>query len=231
MSKYKIGKVYKIIYIGNENVNITYIGSTFNTLRDRFYHHKNSFNAKNKKNIVSIYPYFEKYGIKNFKIILIKEYKVCDKLHLESKEQLYINKIKNINKQCSFQLSSKLWMKNYYKDNKDKIKEKSKNRYESNKEEILNRQKIISLKYREKNDKILKEIIKCECGKTLTKQSLKLHLTSNKHLNYINNINNIKKNHNDKIICECGIVYSRGNKNQHIKTKKHLNFINPLTEL
>ena len=102
MTNYKIGKVYKIIYIGNENINITYIGSTFNTLRDRFYHHKNSFiNNKNKK--LSLYPYFEKYSIENFKIFLIKEYKVCDKKHLEVYEQLWMNNFKNINKIKAFQ--------------------------------------------------------------------------------------------------------------------------------
>ena len=182
MSNYKNGKVYKIIYIGNENINITYIGSTFNTLRDRWYCHVNSFNVKNKKKIVSIYPYFKQYGIENFKIFSIKEYEVVDKLHLESKEQLWMNKIKNINKQCSFQLSTKLWKKNYYNNNKDKIKEQSKKRYNFNKEEILKQQKEYNLKNKEKR----KEIINCECGKTLTKQSLKYHLTSKKHLKYLN---------------------------------------------
>jgi hypothetical protein len=37
------------------------------------------------------------------------------------------------------------------------------------------------LKNKEKN----KEIINCECGKTLKKQSLKYHLISKKHIKYL----------------------------------------------
>ena len=67
----KRGKIYKIMYIGNENVNIIYVGSTLNTLRDRWHSHKKSYKS-NKKNI-SIYKYFDEYDIINFKIFLIKE--------------------------------------------------------------------------------------------------------------------------------------------------------------
>jgi len=97
----KTGKVYKIIH--NQS-NITYIGSTFNSLRDRWRIHKDRFTQykKNSSRNLSIHTYFEKYGIENFKIILIKEYEVEDRNHLESKEQLWINKIKCINIQSAF---------------------------------------------------------------------------------------------------------------------------------
>jgi group I intron endonuclease len=97
----KIGKVYKIICSQSNDV---YIGSTFNTLRDRWMDHKNRYRVyqKNKSRNMSIHTYFDKYGIDNFKIILIKEYEVVDRKHLESKEQLWINKLKNINIQSAF---------------------------------------------------------------------------------------------------------------------------------
>jgi len=88
----KIGRIYKIIHTQS---NICYVGSTFNTLRDRWRGHKNDY--KCDKN-VSIYPYFKEFGIENFKIILIKEYEVVDRLHLESKEQIWINKLNCCNK-------------------------------------------------------------------------------------------------------------------------------------
>ena len=97
----KTGKVYKIICTQSNDV---YIGSTFNTLRDRWMDHKNRYRQyqKNPSRNMSIHTYFDKYGTDNFKIILIKEYEVVDRKHLESKEQLWINKFKNINIQSAF---------------------------------------------------------------------------------------------------------------------------------
>ena len=97
----KTGKVYKIICTQSDDV---YIGSTFNTLRDRWMAHKNRYKQyqKNNSRNMSIHTYFDKYGIDNFKIILIKEYEVIDRNHLETKEQLWLNKLKNINTQSAF---------------------------------------------------------------------------------------------------------------------------------
>ena len=93
----KIGRVYKIIH--NQS-NICYVGSTFNTLRDKWQRHRHSFARYLNKNGAefSIYPYFKEYGIENFKILLIKEYEVIDRRHLEVMEQLWINKLKSVNK-------------------------------------------------------------------------------------------------------------------------------------
>ena len=98
MSEYKIGKIYKIIHNQSD---LIYIGSTISTLRDRFYQHKKSLSC-----IIS--KYFSKYGIENFKIILIKEYKICDRTHLEMYEQLWINKMKCININNPFEILRKL---------------------------------------------------------------------------------------------------------------------------
>ena len=97
----KTGKVYKIICSLTNDI---YIGSTFNTLRDRWMTHKNRYRQyqKNPSRNMSIHNYFDKYGIDNFKIILIKEYEVVDRNHLESKEQLWINSLKPINIQSAF---------------------------------------------------------------------------------------------------------------------------------
>jgi hypothetical protein len=185
MSEYKIGKIYKIMYIGNENIHITYIGSTFNTLRDRFYNHKA------KKNC-AIYSYFEEYGIENFKIFLIKEYEVCDLKHLQLYEQLWMNKLKNININKAFQID-KLYNKQYSKLNKIKNNIRSKKWNEQNKE-ITN---IRSKKWNEQNKEIIKiynkeryiknkESILCECGSNVTKYNLNNHIKTKKHINFIN---------------------------------------------
>ena len=78
----KIGKIYRIVHLHS---NVQYVGSTFHKrLNDRMRNHRTSYNAwlKGKEGKCAIYPYFKEHGIENFKIILIKEYQVCDKKHL-----------------------------------------------------------------------------------------------------------------------------------------------------
>src|SRR5271166_3852804 len=96
MSDFEIGFVYKIIH--NQS-NICYVGSTFNRLSNRMNRHKQDYNRwlNGKFNNCGIYSYFQQFGIENFKIILIKEYKVINRRHLETKEQLWINKLKSVN--------------------------------------------------------------------------------------------------------------------------------------
>ena len=133
-----------------------YIGSTFNELKYRWKGHK--ANYKNKTLNYSIYAYFDKYGIDNFTMKLLRSYNVYrehnkDNKHLRAYEQLWINKLKCVNKYCAFQPlkkerkkeSSNIWenknkekkkeyIKGYYEKNKEKKKEYLKGYYENNKE-------------------------------------------------------------------------------------------------
>ena len=207
MSNNKKGKVYKIIYIGNENVNITYIGSTFNTLRDRWRNHKSD--SKKKDHNLSIYQYFDKYGIDNFKMILIKEYEVIDRKHLEMYEQLWMNKISCINIKKAFQplfkqqrkiydIENKEYIterkKKYNYKNKEYIAEKTRKWYANNTEKALEYKKDYYINYKkewyekQKNEKSKK--ITCECGSIIAKYSLNLHLKSKKHIQY-KSLNNL----------------------------------------
>ncbi len=93
---YKTGRVYKIISTeGNE----CYVGSTFDTTRSRLNHHKGYYKRylihKEHKQL-SVYDIFDKYGIENCRLILIKEYEVVDRRHLEVYETLWIKKLKSI---------------------------------------------------------------------------------------------------------------------------------------
>jgi len=81
--------------------NVVYVGSTFNQLKKRWAQHKSQF--KTDPSEISIYSYFKKHGIENFKIVLIKEYEVSsknlqDKKHLSVYETLWIKKLNAINK-------------------------------------------------------------------------------------------------------------------------------------
>ena len=209
MTEYKKGKIYKIIYIGNENINITYIGSTFNTLRDRQQGHKDNFkkwiNDKQNKSI-TIFPFYEKYDIKSFKIILIKEYEVCDRNHLFMYEQLWMNKLKCINEQKAFEPLFKQRNKEYREKNKDKIKAKKKEYCENNKDKIK--------EYREKNKEKAKEYYENN------KEKINEYCEKNK-----DKIKERKKEYRKiKVICECGSEFINNNKSRHLKSKKHLKF-------
>jgi hypothetical protein len=98
-----IGSIYRIIHLHS---NICYVGSTLDTVRNRWQGHRTAYKTWLKdetKSSISIYQYFKEYDIKNFKCILVKEYEVEDKNHLLAYEQLWINKLNTINKQCAFQ--------------------------------------------------------------------------------------------------------------------------------
>lgn len=115
-NKYKNGIIYKIIH--NTNPEIVYIGSTVCRLNTRWKRHKKGYISwinGYTKGKCSICPYFKEYGIKNFKCIELKKYKVVDAKHLSVYEQLWLNKIKNINKNKVFS-PNKFYTK-YYKKN------------------------------------------------------------------------------------------------------------------
>ncbi len=141
--EYATGRVYIIIY--NLNPKIFYIGSTYNILKQRFSKHKSHFvEGKN----CSIYPYFEKYGIENFTMKLIKEYQVVrehakDNKHLSVYETLWINKIKgNVNKALPFNPLKKLDRLIYRENHRESELIRAKKHYETNKKVINENRKI-----------------------------------------------------------------------------------------
>lgn len=126
---YKLGTVYRIVCLSNPELP-PYIGSTFNELRHRWTQHKQDYQKYlkgGKFHNLSIYPYFSLYGIENFKIIKIKEYLVYrehekDRKHLSVYEQLWLNKLKNLNKFRAFNIKH-IYFSNYDKNRKNKKKE------------------------------------------------------------------------------------------------------------
>ena len=116
INKYKNGIIYKISH--KLLTNIVYIGSTVCRLSTRWKRHKLSFSSWNNgytKNKCSICPYFKEYGIKSFNCVVLQKYKILDAKHLNVYEQLWINKIKNINKNNVFN-PTKHYKKNYKKN-------------------------------------------------------------------------------------------------------------------
>ena len=170
---YSIGHIYKIIC--SLDSSFCYIGSTFNELRHRFQNHKTKYKTQTG---VTIYEYFKKYGIENFKIIKIKSYNVYrshnkDDLHLKVYETLWINKTKNcINKIAPFNplRKNKRFLRMYLRPIM-----KERNKYDPEYQK----------KYRENNKQKLKEQssekIICErCNAEIKKRSKCNHVKSKK---------------------------------------------------
>jgi hypothetical protein len=93
---YSTGHIYKIICRVDDT--FCYIGSTFNTLRNRWQDYKHNYKCKSGN--INLNCKFYKYGIDKFKMILIKDYLVyrennSDHKQLKAYETLWINKSKS----------------------------------------------------------------------------------------------------------------------------------------
>jgi hypothetical protein len=181
MDRYKNGKIYKII--DNTTGNI-YIGSTCEpTLAHRLAKHKNSYikYLKGKYHFVTSFKILEN---NDYDIILLEEYSCETKDQLLARERYYIE-----NNNCVNKIIPTRNMKEYYKNNKDKIKEQQKEYYENNKDKKLEYQK----QYKELNIEKIKqrnyEQFICECGGKYTYNHKVRHLNTIKHEQYLETLN------------------------------------------
>tara|TARA_R110002020_G_scaffold469615_1_gene694751 strand:+ start:167 stop:670 length:504 start_codon:yes stop_codon:yes gene_type:complete len=158
---------------------------------------------KNRKKC-SCYPYYKKYGIENFKIVLIKSYEVCrehvkDRRHLEAYETLWINRHRG---KCCNKNSPVEYLK----------KEKDSEYYYNNKEQKCKYQKEYAEKNKKHIDEYQKEYRK-ENRSRLNRQR-KEYVEKNKVQITAKNV--------EKVQCECGCVVQRGSLTNHRKSKKHI---------
>jgi hypothetical protein len=203
-----LGKIYKIVVAQSNDI---YIGSTFDNLAQRFKNHKNQYKLwkDGKNNNCASFDLFDKYGIDNCKALLIKEYDVVDRKHLEMYEQLWINRLCNVNKHAAFRIK-KLYMKQYDEERKEQKAEYSKKWYEEHKEE----KKKYNKKWREGHDE--------HCKRYREERKEKQAEYGKKW--YEEHIDTLKQKRKEKITCEiCKCEITRNGKSHHERTKKHLN--------
>ena len=205
MVNYQDAKIYKLVGGG-----LTYYGSTCNELRIRLYQHKSNINKCKSKQLFNTGDKVD--------IVLVEKYPCNDKLELHQRERYHIENNECINKVIPTRTD-----KQYYEDNKNKIKQY----YESNKDKIKEKNK----EYREDNKDKIKEYF--ETNKDKIKEYLKEYYESNKdkiieqkYKYYETNKDKIKERKNEKIKCECGKIYTQSNKSRHKQSKKHIQFIN-----
>ena len=168
MVNYKNGKIYKLV---NDELNLTYYGSTCNELRKRLNDHKKKSNKCSSKIM------FES-GV--VKIYLVEEFPTENKMLLNQRERYYIENNECVNKvipgrtRKEYRDDNKykinITEKEYYNNNKDKIIEKKKEYYQNNKDKIK--------EYYQNNKDKIKERAKefNENNKEKRKQYLKQYL-------------------------------------------------------
>jgi hypothetical protein len=150
-NRYKNGKIYTIRYRNDDS--LIYVGSTTQPLYKRFHGHKIScLNEKSKEYNKTLYVKIrETNNINDWYFELYEDYPTTNKENLLKREGEVIREIGTLNKVISGRTN-----KEYYEDNKDKIKEKDKKYYDSNKDKVLVRHK----EYRDDNIDKIKEIQK-----------------------------------------------------------------------
>ena len=179
-----VGNIYKIICLLDHNV--VYIGSTFGEPRKRWQDHKQKYYKwlVGKGSEFSIYPYFKKHGIENFKLIKIKSYECVrvnskDFKHLHALEQLWINKTKNtVNKISAFNplKKHKDYGVHYRAENKEKLKVTRIRYVQENKEKIKTQLKQYRIDNKEKLGVKSKQRVKCsKCRCEVMKKTLLRH--------------------------------------------------------
>ena len=145
------GKIYKIY---NEELNLTYYGSSTNNLSTRFNNHKSSLTGSSKRLFESGNP----------KILLLEEIEYENKCDLLKRERYYIE-----NNDCVNVRIPSRNIKEWLELNKEKIKDYSKIYRSNNKDKI---KKYIT-EYKKVNYEKIKthanEVISCECGLTYTR--------------------------------------------------------------
>ena len=111
MPDYQKAKIYKIV---DANEEMVYVGSTVKTLAQRMAHHRSSFKFGP---FTSSHTIFDKYGVENCKILLLENYPCNSKEELNKREGQYIKQMDCVNK-----IVSGRTVKEYYQDNKERIK-------------------------------------------------------------------------------------------------------------
>ena len=205
---YKNGKIYKLI---NDDLGLTYYGSTVTTLTKRLCGHKSK--SKTNTNHCKSKLLFTGGAVE---IFLVEEFPCENKDQLNKRERFYIESNECVNKNIPGRTK-----KEYYEANKEAIKDQNKEWREANKEQIkeykeANKETILEnkKKWREANKESIAEQKKIY--KEANKEKIK---EQNKEWREAN-----KEKMAEKITCECGATISRGAKTVHLKTKKHLKY-------
>lgn len=167
---YQNGKLYRIWSLLGDEI---YIGSTADTLSNRFGKHKRDYKSwvknkdDNKKRYTTSFELFEKFGVENCKIDLEHNFPCNSKAELHSEEGRVqrIHKAILINNNIAGRTQEE-----WFSENKEHRAEYNKQYYADNKDAI---------------SKQHNQIFVCECGGKYTAGNKSRHSKSTKHQNLI----------------------------------------------
>ena len=202
-NKYNNSKVYKIEPISDHEEGDIYIGSTSNDyLSERMAEHRKSYRSwkKGVSKKTMVFDLFDKYDVKNCRIILLENVNVNSKDELKQREAFYIKNNKCVNKMMPGRTT-----KQYYEENKEYLDNKQKEYKEKNKETIK--------KYQEEYRNNLE-------NKERKKETNKLYREENKEA--------IEERKKKPFLCECGCTIQWNEKARHRKTQKHIKLMEQL---
>ena len=139
MVNYSYGKVYKIEPINGDEGDVYFGSTTKQYLSQRMDSHRKDYKRwkEGKRNYVSSFSLFEKYGLENCKIILLDNVNANSKDEMISKEAYYIRNFKCVNRTIPDRKKDeyiKEYRKEYHIKNKEQIREQRKQFNEANKE-------------------------------------------------------------------------------------------------
>ena len=188
MPDYNKGKIYTIRCITDDTM--IYVGSTIQPLYKRLYQHK-VFCIKEKYKHLVVYKAINN-DWDNWKIELHLLYPCSCKEELERKEGEIIREIGTLNMNIAGRNKNE-----WYNDNIDKCKQKTKDWSENNKEKKIENAKIRYVNNKQnylerakKNRENNSKKITCECGCNIKKYNLSIHKKTQKHLDLISKVEN-----------------------------------------
>jgi len=219
MVDYLNGKIYGIYSHQTEQI---YIGATTQSLCKRKAKHMSKYNE---------WLNGSKYYTTSFEILkfgdayieLIENYSCNSREELDKKEGEHIRKFINICVNKCIPANKKQWFidnkdklkekkKIYRLDNKEEIKIKDSEKYQKNKEKIKEQTKI---RYNKNNDVLI-----CECFMNTTLNAYNAHIKTERHKELLNPVCNDK----EYFKCECGAFIGKDTKciNRHKKSRNHM---------
>tara|TARA_R110000803_G_C11842563_1_gene304795 strand:- start:2 stop:610 length:609 start_codon:yes stop_codon:yes gene_type:complete len=198
MSKYKNGKIYKLV---NDTLELTYYGSTISTTNKRLQGHR-AFSKNINKNHTSKQLFTQG----EVKIYIVENYPCNSKEELLQRERFYIENNICVNKHMPirYEGETKEYSKQHYIKNRENINEKHKQYYIKNKEKHSEQGKQYRINNKERVNQQQKQYDEKNKDK---KKQYYLDNKAKKQQYYIDNKEQIKE------------------KYRHIKTIKHLDYL------
>jgi len=187
--------IYKLC-CNDLNITEVYVGQTTD-FRKRKNNHKVSCNNQTAKGYnYNVYQFIrDNGGWDNWNMIEIEKYNAIDGNDAKKRERFWIEELKAI---LNCKIPTRL-QKEYYENNKQKIKiyrnnhkedrKKHDKKYYENNKEIINEKKK---EYHQQNIEYFKEYysekIKCDCGCEIRKSDLTRHKRTKKHINLMSQL-------------------------------------------